>query len=128
MPIKKYVRTPLGEFASVAQASCAHKCDRATMMNRIKTRPEEYHQFEVEVEAKKKEIKAYAVRGVRWPISWVQYRLQDEDTKDAIYQAWCRRCGQDPDQEATAEAFFDDMEHQQDSAPDELEADLDDTA
>ncbi len=110
MPIKKYVKTPLGEFATIAQAACAHKCDRATIMKRVATRPDEYQRFEVEVAAKKRERIEYAVKGARWPITWYQYKFQDDDIKEAIYQGWCTSQDLDPDTEHAANAFFDEID------------------
>lgn len=108
MPLKRYVRTPLGEFATVAQAAAAHQCEKKTISNRIKTRPTEYEY--VQREAPAKPTYERTVKGARWPIGWNQYRFQDFEVKEQIYQEWCEERGQDPDLEATAEAFFDEMD------------------
>jgi hypothetical protein len=52
----------------------------------------------------------FVVRGVRWPITWQQYRYQAEDIKDAIYTAWCGANELDPDADGTADRFFNDMD------------------
>jgi hypothetical protein len=110
MPLKRYVKTPLGEFATVAQAAAAHKCEKKTISNRILIRPEEYQYVQREAPAKPKATYERTVRGVRWPIGWNQYRFQDYDTKEQIYQEWCEQRDQDPNTEAAAEAFFDEMD------------------
>jgi hypothetical protein len=112
MPLKRYVRTPLGEFATVQQAAAAHKCEKKTISNRILIRPEEYQYVQREVEAKPRAKVVYerAVKGVRWPIGWNQYRVQEFEVKEAIYDKWCRSMNLDPNTEATAEQFFDEMD------------------
>jgi len=108
MPTKRYVRTPLGEFPTIAAASAAHRCDRHTLTKRIKDRPEEYQY--VEVAARKKPAYEITVRGARWPISWTQNKVQEYDIKEQIYLAWCQRQDLDPDTEHAANAFFDEMD------------------
>ena len=110
MPTKNLVRTPLGEFPTVAQAAAAHKCDRHTIMARAKSRPTEYQVTKIQVPAKPKVTYERAVKGVRWPISWSQYRIQELDVKEEIYSIWCVERRLDPDTESTAEQFFDEME------------------
>jgi hypothetical protein len=110
MPLKRYVRTPLGEFATVAQAAAAHKCEKKTITNRINIRPEEYQYVQRDVPAKPKVVYERTVKGARWPIGWNQYRFQDYDIKEQIYQEWCEERGHDPDTLTAAEAFFDEME------------------
>jgi hypothetical protein len=126
MALKRYVKTPLGEFASVQQAAAAHRCEKKTISNRIATRPDEYQYVQREAPARAKVVYERVVRGVRWPIGWNQYRVQELEVKEAIYDKWCRSMNLDPNTEATAEAFFDEMDlytGQQDS--DETEAELD---
>lgn len=110
MPNKRYVRTPLGDFATVAQAAAAHQCEKKTISNRITSRPEEYQYVTVFVEPKPKPTYDRTVKGVRWPIGWNQYRFQDFEVKEQIYDLWCTSHGLDPEQESTALAFFDEME------------------
>jgi hypothetical protein len=126
MALKRYVKTPLGEFASVQQAAAAHRCEKKTISNRIATRPDEYQYVQREAPARAKVVYERVIRGVRWPIGWNQYRVQELEVKEAIYDKWCRSMNLDPMTEATAEAFFDEMDlytGQQD--PDETEAELD---
>jgi hypothetical protein len=110
MPLKRYVRTPLGEFATVQQAAAAHKCEKKTIANRIATRPLEYQYVQRDVPAKPKVVYERTVKGVRWPIGWNQYRFQDHEIKEQIYQEWCEQHDHDPDSLEAAEAFFDEME------------------
>ena len=126
MPLKRYVKTPLGEFATVQQAAAAHKCEKKTISNRIKTRPEEYQYVERDAPARAKVTYERAIRGVRWPISWSQYRIQELDVKEAIYAKWCKSLDLDPNTEQAAEQFFDEMDqYQGEPETDEAEAELD---
>ena len=86
------IQTPLGQFASIIKAATAHRVDRHTMSKRLKTDPENY--FRVEAVYTKL-------------VSWSQYKLLSFDAKETIYAEWCRVNKLDPDQEETAEAFFD---------------------
>lgn len=127
MPFKNFVRTPLGEFSSIAQAAAAHKCDRHTIIKRTQSRPEEYQRVRVEVPAKPKVTYERAVKGVRWPISWSQYRIQELDVKEEIYRIWCIEHNLDPNAESTAEQFFDEMElYVGDSETEDTENELED--
>jgi hypothetical protein len=99
MPNSTPVRTPLGTFASAAQAARAHHCDRSTILNRVHADPENY---------------VMVVREPRLPVlksisnpSWRHYYSLDHDGRDAWYQAWCRAADLDPDSEAGGNAFFD---------------------
>jgi hypothetical protein len=100
------VRTPLGEFTSIASAARAHHVDRSVLLQRIAREPQQYQKtvrvFESETN--------FVVRGVRWPITWNQYRYQAEDIKHEIYTAWCSRSDLDPDQDGTADRFFAEMD------------------
>jgi hypothetical protein len=109
MHTRYIISTPLGQFATMKQAAAAHHCDRATLIRRIQQDPDQYRRVERPriAAAKKNE---WAVRGVRWPISWAQYRLQDHDTREAIWNMWIRHHELDPDLESTATAFFDEMD------------------
>jgi hypothetical protein len=126
MALKRYVKTPLGEFASVQQAAAAHRCEKKTISNRIATRPDEYQYVQREAPARAKVVYERVIRGVRWPITWSQYRIQELEVKEAIYAKWCKSLNLDPDTEAAAEQFFDEMDqYQGDAEADETEAELD---
>jgi hypothetical protein len=94
----------------VQQAAAAHKCEKKTISNRIATRPEEYQYVQREAPARAKVVYERMVKGVRWPITWSQYRVQELEVKEAIYTKWCQSMNLDPNTEATAEAFFDEMD------------------
>ena len=116
-----YIKTPLGEFASSGQAARAHKCDRTTIMKRVETHPEEYQKIPKPPAPKKpKEYIAPALR--TWPLTWPQYKYLPYETKEEIYSAWCQLKGFDPDAEATANAFFDDMDLVEESEDDQAAA------
>ena len=110
MALKRYVRTPLGEFATVQQAAAAHKCEKKTITNRIASRPEEYQYVQREAPARAKVVYEATIKGVRWPIGWNQYRVQDFEVKEEIYARWCRSRDLDPNTEQAAEQFFDEMD------------------
>ena len=104
-----YIKTPLGEFASSGQAARAHKCDRSTIMNRVETNPEEYQKIPKPPAVKK--AKPYSpVSATTWPLTWSQYKYLPYEVKEEIFQTWCHNKGMDPNAEATADAFFDDMD------------------
>jgi hypothetical protein len=116
----------LGEFASVQQAAAAHRCEKKTISNRIATRPDEYQYVQREAPARAKVVYERVIRGVRWPITWSQYRIQELEVKEAIYAKWCKSLNLDPNTEAAAEQFFDEMDqYQGDAEADETEAELD---
>ena len=126
MALKRYVKTPLGEFASVQQAAAAHRCEKKTISNRIATRPDEYQYVQREAPARAKVVYERVIRGVRWPITWSQYRIQELEVKEAIYAKWCKSLNMDPNTEAAAEQFFDEMDqYQGDAEADETEEELD---
>jgi hypothetical protein len=126
MALKRYVKTPLGEFASVQQAAAAHRCEKKTISNRIATRPDEYQYVQREAPARARVVYERVIRGVRWPITWSQYRIQELEVKEAIYAKWCKSQNLDPDTEAAAQQFFDEMDqYQGDAEADETEAELD---
>ena len=107
MTVRRIIGTPLGEFGSYKEAAAALHCDRNTVKDRIARSVEGYSCREWRVQ----EVQNLPlIRGVRWPIPWSQYRWQSDDDREAIYQAWCRSRGQDPDLESTALAFFDEMD------------------
>ena len=110
MALKRYVKTPLGEFATVQQAAAAHRCEKKTITNRIATRPEEYQYVQRDAPARAKSTYERVIKGVRWPITWSQYRIQELEVKEAIYAKWCRSYNLDPNTEAAAEQFFDEMD------------------
>jgi hypothetical protein len=126
MALKRYVKTPLGEFASVQQAAAAHRCEKKTISNRIATRPDEYQYVQREAPARAKVVYERVIKGVRWPITWSQYRIQELEVKEAIYAKWCKSLNLDPNTEAAAEQFFDEMDqYQGDAEADETEEELD---
>lgn len=111
MTVVRYkIHTPRGVFSTVKAAAEAMNCDRTTINDRISRGVEGY--AKVERKAKPKILKQdiAVIHGVRWPISWYQYRMQDYDTKEQIYQAWCASRALDPAQASTADAFFDEMD------------------
>ena len=112
MPKKITVRTPLGEFPSMNQAIKALRCDRNTLLRRFQQEPDLYACTTQQVPARPRRW-VTTVRGPRWPISWQQYRVQDEAVKQAIWEKWCQDHNQDPETEAAAEAFFDEMDQYQ---------------
>ena len=112
MPTKVIVRTPKGEFPSVQAAAAAHGVDRSTISKRCTSDPENYSRTEYHVPSTKSKAKeTWVVRGVRWPISWAQYRQQDFETKEEIWLDWCKQQGLDPDLESTVDAFFEAMDN-----------------
>ena len=125
MPIKRTITTPLGQFPTITAAAQAHHCDKAVISRRFRTDPENYQREDRIVAARPRPRFERTERGVRWPISWSQYRMQEYDVKEQIYQAWCDQHRQDPDTAQAAEAFFDEMDQYQ--TPEDLEEDdLDD--
>jgi len=106
--IKVFYRTPKGEFATTAQACAALRCDRTTLYKRIDAGTEGYARIEREI--KPKEKFRSVIKGVRWPIPWSQYRFQDDDVKESIYQLWCKQKGFDPTVDGTADIFFDEID------------------
>lgn len=104
------VTCPKGTFATVKQAAEAMHCDRATFMARL-LRGEPGYKRE-RIVAKKKPVpdSQPVLPGVRWPISWYQYRFQTDAVKEEIYQAWCLHHSRDPEAEDTAWCFFDEMD------------------
>ena len=128
MPIKRHVRTPLGDFATIKQAAAAHHCEKKTITNRIATRPEEYQYVHLDVPTTPRYGNYEPrVKGVRWPITWSQYRFQEHEVKEQIYTQWCKSYNQDPNTEAAAEAFFDEMDQYQGDAETENAEDSDST-
>lgn len=121
MRYKTLVRTPLGEFATVVQAAAAHHCDRHTIMSRCRSQPEQYQVQKTQIPGKVAAERT--VKGTRWPISWRQYGMQTTEVKEEIYRVWCKTLKLDPDTEATAEQFFDEM----DQYTGEPETDAEDT-
>lgn len=105
---KTYWQTPMGEFPSANQACRALHCDRTTLYNRVEKGQEGYARIERAIEPRAKPPRK--ITGVQWPVSWFQYRVQDNDTREAIYLAWCHSQRRDPDEESTANAFFDEMD------------------
>lgn len=112
--------TPKGTFASCGQAAAAHKCDKSTIMARCANDPENYRR----VLKEPRTTGSWHTRS-EWPLSWSQYRGLDNDVREQIYQTWCAHNGQDPESDATAEAFFDAMDLLQDVIVVESELDQD---
>ena len=124
MPRKRYLyRTPLGSFASSAQAAAAHHCDKGTIMTRCERDPDNYQKVEVPLVREMPQVPQ--VRRTAWPLSWNNYRGLDYDTREQIYLAWCHTHQQDPDSESAANAFFDEMDQFEEHNVAEPEADLD---
>jgi hypothetical protein len=113
--------TPLGTFASSAQAAAAHKCDKSTIMARCANDPDNYRRVLREPRATGG---SWHTR-TEWPLSWSQYRGLDNDVRERIYLGWCAQNALDPESDATAEAFFDAMDLLQDVIVVESELDQD---
>jgi len=86
------VHTPIGVFDSQLAASKALKCDRRTLVRRMKSDPDNYWTEAVNI----KTLPA-----------WSEYRVMAHDVKEEIYQSWCAKHKLDPDLDSTANAFFD---------------------
>lgn len=104
-----YIKTPLGEFASSGQAGRAHKCDRGVILKRCETDPDNYQKIP-KPPAPKKKAEYTPISATTWPLSWAQYKNLPYEIKEEIFQTWCQNKGMNPDAEATADAFFDDMD------------------
>jgi len=99
MPRSRPIQTPLGAFASAAQAARAHHCDRSTVLSRLQTDPEHYHWIDTAVAAPR--VSMASDQG------WQYYYSLDHDQRDAWYESWCRSAGFDPNSEDGGNAFFD---------------------
>jgi hypothetical protein len=111
---KKYTyKTPLGEFASAAQAAAAHKCDKGTVINRCKTDPDNYQQRPIPLREPKVKITWSTTARATWPLSWFQYKHLSYEVKEEIWQTWCIRAELDPELESTVDAFFTEMDNTQ---------------
>ena len=112
MPKVTYkIITPKGEFGSARRAALAHNCDPGTIVKRCETDAENYKRIAKQPGAVQPRVKktAWVTRKITWPLSWSEYRLNTYEVKEEIYQTWCSENSRDPDQEVTAEAFFDAM-------------------
>lgn len=116
MPKVTYrITTPLGEFGSARLAARAHNCDPCTILNRCETDASNYKRTKKQpgddvVNTRPRARKTtYITKKITWPLSWAEYRLNTWEVKEEIYQTWCAERSRDPDQETTAEAFFDAM-------------------
>ena len=120
MPKVTYkITTPLGEFGSARRAAVAHNCDPGTIINRCETDPLNYKRTakqpgDAVVKSRPRVKKTtWITRKITWPLTWAEYRLNSHEVKEEIYQLWCSENSQDPNQELTAEAFFDAMNTQE---------------
>jgi hypothetical protein len=98
MPNSTPVRTPLGTFASAAQAARAHHCDRSTILNRVQTDPNNYVMVQ-------REPRLPLLKSITNP-SWTQYWSMNHDDRDAWFLAWCHESGLDPEHDRSGDAFF----------------------
>ena len=95
MPTK--IRTPIGDFGTITAASAALGIYRQTLLKRMEQDPDNYSRVE------------YTPIKTTLP-PWQQYRIWDFERKDQVWLEWCKMKGLDPDLDATAEAFFDEMD------------------
>ena len=122
MPKVTYkIITPRGEFASARKASVAYNCDPSTITKRCETDPLNFKRIAKQpgaVRAPAKKIQ-WVTKKMTWPLTWAEYRYNTWEVKEEIYQIWCGERSLDPDQEATADAFFDAMDHTEPEEQDE---------
>ena len=124
MPKVTYnIITPKGEFGSARRAALAHNCDPGTIVKRCETDALNYKRIAKQPGAMQPRVKktAWVTRKITWPLSWSEYRYNTYEVKEEIYQTWCSENSRDPDQEATAEAFFDAMNTTEQAETDETE-------
>ena len=95
MPTK--IHTPIGDFGTIKAASDALGIHRHTLLKRLEQDPDNYTRVE------------YTPIKTTLP-PWQQYSLWDFEHKDSVWLDWCQDKGLDPDLEATAQAFFDEMD------------------
>ena len=98
--------TPLGSFASSAQAAAAHHCDKSTIAARCVSDPTNYRK----VLREPRRLPGNWHTRREWPLSWNQYRGLDFETREQIFFDWCSAGGHDPDQDASADLFHDEMD------------------
>ena len=115
------IQTPKGEFASARKAAVAHNCDPGTIVKRCETDALNYKRIAkqpgvVRAPAKKT---VWVTKKITWPLTWAEYRYNTYEIKEEIYQIWCNENSRDPDQEITAEAFFDAMDSTEQAETDE---------
>ena len=113
MPSRWQVITPLGTFTSVKDAAQAHQVDRATITQWFTTRADQYQRRDrPRPPVIKPTVTSTGNTAPRrsWPLTWSDYRVLDWDTREQIWQKWCRDNDQDPEQEGTGDRFFDAMD------------------
>lgn len=103
------IKTPLGEFASSGQAGRAHKCDRGVILKRCETDPENYQKIP-KPPAPPRKHEPVPVTNTTWPLTWAQYKWLSYETKEEIWENWCRTRMLNPDLESTVDKFFDEMD------------------
>lgn len=119
-------RTPLGEFASAGQAASAHKCDRATIINRCKTDTENYQRqvrANVPYAAKKQPYVSNANAG--WPITWARYRYLPWESKEVVQAQWIQLRGYTWDQICDDQEVIDQFFAEMDAVNEAVELDED---
>ena len=98
------VHTPTGVYPSIASAARAMRVDRSTLAKRLESDPKHYWR-----DGDSPFASYNSGRSEGLP-AWYEYRYMSWDVKEAIYQAWCDQRGLNPDLDATANEFFDDMD------------------
>ena len=116
MPKRYYYKTPLGDFASSAQAAAAHKCDKSTILNRCLTHPDQYQKTERPEQAAEPKVKVSwsQTAKVMWPLTWAQYKGLSFEIKEEIWLKFCAGKNKNPDLDSTVDEFFDEMDRTQD--------------
>jgi hypothetical protein len=104
------IQTPLGTFPNMKRAMAAHHCTRRRLEIMMEQQPDQYRLVPPPPARPRIQRHQPLVRGVRWPIAWAQYRFQDDEVKQAIYELWCREQGWHPEAEGAGDAFFDAMD------------------
>ena len=104
--------TPKGEFGSARKAAVAHECDHNTIVNRCVTDPLNYRRIARQPQPPKPPPvkRVWGTRKITWPLNWSEYRFLTHEEKEEIYHTWCAEQTLDPDQEHSANAFFDAMD------------------
>ncbi len=117
--------TPKGEFGSARKAAVAYECDPGTILNRCETDPLNYKRIAkqpgdagVRPQPRAKKTQ-WVTKKITWPLTWAEYRYNTHEIKEEIYQIWCAEQGVDPDQESSANDFFDAMDNSEPEEADE---------
>ena len=95
MPTK--IRTPIGDFGTIKAAAVALGVGRDTVVKRLITDVTNYQRVEYT-----------PIRTTLPP--WQLYRTWPADHRESVWLAWCKTKDLDPELDATAEAFFDEMD------------------